>query len=46
MQTRNFYFDQIKGILIILVIIGHVALGSMNENVFAISFISSICRYF
>lgn len=31
-NQRNIIFDQVKGILIILVIIGHVALGDVPEN--------------
>ena len=31
-MSRNIVFDQLKGILIILVIIGHVALGEIKEN--------------
>ncbi|MCT8547172.1 acyltransferase family protein [Glaesserella parasuis] len=32
MTVRNIYFDATKGFLIILVILGHVILGSLNEN--------------
>lgn len=32
MATRNQYFDQVKGILILLVIVGHVLLGSLEQN--------------
>lgn len=32
MNLRNPHFDQIKGILILLVIIGHVLLGSLEQN--------------
>lgn len=32
MTTRNLAFDQAKGVLIILVIVGHVVLGDMSET--------------
>lgn len=32
MQVRNLAFDQMKGILIILVLIGHVVLGDMQTT--------------
>lgn len=31
-KVRNLCFDQVKGVLIILVIVGHVALGSLDKN--------------
>lgn len=33
MIRRNLAFDQLKGILILLVVVGHVALGSIDENI-------------
>lgn len=32
MQVRNLAFDQIKGILIILVLIGHIVMGDMQTT--------------
>lgn len=32
MKTRNLCFDQLKGILIILVIVGHVVVGSIDKS--------------